>query len=156
MSENYSDLMQRYGQQISKIAQKWDFPPFVTPPRSNFFSTIGHPFIPLRFPNFMKKNWKNQWTVFEMFKDRPLTDGHGWLHRTPSDKPGSTDITPCKCLLIVNQDSSSDKSFNLHEGLYLKSVVSHIETKKTLILKIQWCVLVECYKTELHYLDCNT
>ena len=40
----------------------------------------------------MQKIRKNQWTVSEIFIDRRTngqTDRQGWLHRTPSDKPGS-------------------------------------------------------------------
>ena len=82
--------MQRYRQKTSKIPQKWEFSPFVTP--KIFFQKSGSvTFVPLWCSNFMQKIRKSYWTVSEISKDGPwrdpqITDGQRWLHRTLLDK----------------------------------------------------------------------
>ena len=84
--------MQRYGQQTSKIPQKWVFSPICDPPKIFFKNRALSLLYPYGALTLCKTLEKNQCTASEIFKDgrttdRPRTDGQGRLLRTPSGEP---------------------------------------------------------------------
>ena len=92
-------------------------------PTKVFFLQICHPqdffqksaFVPLWCTKFMHKIRKILKAVSEIFKDGPrtdgrtdrprtdgpTTDGHGWLHRTPTGKPGVQNVCTSKLKFFI-------------------------------------------------------
>ena len=91
-----------------KNAPKMGVFPHLRPPKIFFQKSGSVTFVPLWCTNFMQKIRKILRAVSEIFKDGLLrtttdyglrtTDGHGWLHRTLSGKPGVQKCINHACL----------------------------------------------------------
>ena len=95
-----------------KYPQKWCFSPIYDPPTFFFQKSGSVTFLPSWCPNFMQTIRKKQWRVFEIFKDKPQTNGRTnrqwWLLRTRQKNPGSK-----KSMSLV-----SEKRFILSPSLF--------------------------------------
>ena len=104
--------MHRYGQKTSKIPPNWVFSPICDPPRFFFKNralSLLYPYGALTTCKKLEKiNGRSlRYSKTDGKTHGRTTDGQKWLHRTPSDKPGSKMVVKNKYRTVWVGDVSN-------------------------------------------------
>ena len=147
--------MKRYGRKTSKMPQKWGFSPICDPPRfffKNRTQSLLYPYGALTSCKKLEKSWEGSLRYLKT--DRRTTDGHGWLHRTPSDKPGVQN--GYKCNKFVYTSVSWLGEFHINSILCHCSVIYLLAAKYSKMefvteLVEEWVRQIEALSTVASY-----